>query len=346
MDNIINDIIQDKDAPRKIKLRDFQGVIGKSPQMLEIAEKIRKVSSFKTTVLLTGESGTGKELIAKYIHETSPRRGKAFIAINCGAIPEHLIESELFGHKKGAFTDATRDKKGLFEEASGGTIFLDEIGELPIHLQAKLLRVLQEGTIRPVGSETSTEIDVRIISATLRDLEKDSIDGRFRDDLFYRLNVLALRIPPLRERIEDMPDIIEFLLNKICGKLTLPKPTIDSDAILALTNHNWPGNIRELENYLERALILCENNQITLGDLPQKILVKQEPDPSQLHLNLGTLSIKEHTRAIEKDLIDRALKATAGNKTHAAKLLEISHRTLLYKLKEYSFDSLAEDIVE
>jgi transcriptional regulator with PAS, ATPase and Fis domain len=204
-------------------LKQFGGVIGKSPAMLEIAEKISKVSLYKTTVLLNGESGTGKELIAKYIHENSPRKGKQFIPINCGAIPEHLIESELFGHKKGAFTDATRDKKGLFEEASGGTIFLDEIGELPIHLQAKLLRVLQESTIRPVGSETSTEIDIRIISATLRDLEKDSMNGKFRDDFFYRLNVLTLHIPPLRERIEDLPELTDYLLDKICKKLELKK---------------------------------------------------------------------------------------------------------------------------
>ncbi len=326
-------------------LKQFGGVIGKSPAMLEIAEKISKVSLYKTTVLLNGESGTGKELIAKYIHENSPRKGKQFIPINCGAIPEHLIESELFGHKKGAFTDATRDKKGLFEEASGGTIFLDEIGELPIHLQAKLLRVLQESTIRPVGSETSTEIDVRIISATLRDLEKDSMNGKFRDDLFYRLNVLTLRIPPLRERIEDLPELTDYLLEKICKKLDLKKPTVSEEAKIILTKHNWPGNIRELENYLERAAILSENNVIGIEVLPPKIVSAAMNDSAK-----GTmadmpdnLSIKEHTKIIEKTLIEKALKQTSGNKTHAAKLLEISHRTLLYKLKEYNFDSSLEE---
>jgi two-component system response regulator AtoC len=326
-------------------LKQFGGVIGKSPAMLEIAEKISKVSLYKTTVLLNGESGTGKELIAKYIHENSPRKGKPFIPINCGAIPEHLIESELFGHKKGAFTDATRDKKGLFEEASNGTIFLDEIGELPLHLQAKLLRVLQESTIRPVGSENSTEIDVRIISATLRDLEKDSMNGKFRDDLFYRLNVLTLRIPPLRERIEDLPELTDYLLEKISKKLNLKKPTLSEEAKIILSKHTWPGNIRELENYLERAAILTENELIDVDVLPKKIVTKvlENSNHSNTSNLPDNLSIKEHTKIIEKDLILRALKQTSGNKTHAAKLLEISHRTLLYKLKEYNFDSSLEE---
>ncbi len=316
--------------------KSFTGVIGKSAAMLEIAEKVHKISNFKTTVLITGESGTGKELLAQFIHEKSPRRNKPFIAINCGAIPENLIESELFGHKKGSFTDATRDKKGLFEEASGGTIFLDEIGELPIHLQAKLLRVLQESSIRPVGSEENIPIDVRIIAATLRDLELDSLDGRFRDDLYYRLHVLELKIPSLKERLEDLPDLIEFLGQKICKKLALPLPSITEEAFEILKNHSWPGNIRELENYLERAIILSEDGNISAKELPAKITANKNENKIFSPLEESSLSIKEHTKAIEKSLIEKALKQTTGNKTHAAKLLEISHRTLLYKLKEYN----------
>lgn len=316
----------------------FSGIIGKSKAMREILEKIQKVSSFKTTVLITGESGTGKELLAKCIHDNSPRKNKAFIPINCGAIPEHLIESELFGHRKGAFTDAIKDKKGLFEEANGGSIFLDEIGELPVHLQAKLLRALQESVIRPVGSEENIPIDVRIIAATLRDLEKDSLDGRFRDDLYYRLHVLELKIPPLRERLEDIEEIVTFLLAKISARLQLQIPIVTEGAYSLLIKHNWPGNIRELENYLERAIILSEDGIITEKELPTKLQTHIHSQEGNSTLDLQNLSIKEQTRILEKKLIEKALKQTDNNKTHAAKLLEISHRTLLYKLKEYNLE--------
>lgn len=316
----------------------FSGIIGNSPSMREIFDKAKKVASYKTTVLITGESGTGKELLAKCIHDLSPRKNKPFIPINCGAIPEHLIESELFGHKRGAFTDAIKDKKGLFEEANGGTIFLDEIGELPIHLQAKLLRVLQESAYRPVGSEELITTDVRIIAATLRDLEVDSIKGRFRDDLYYRLHVLELKIPPLRHRVEDLEDIIKFLLKKITLRLKLQIPNITESAYDLLRKHSWPGNIRELENYLERAIILSENGVISENELPQKLQKNKENNGLDSTLNLENLSIKEQTKVLEKKLIEKALKQTDNNKTHAAKLLEISHRTLLYKLKEYKLD--------
>lgn len=320
-----------------------EGFFGTSKPMLELMELLERVVHFKTTVLLVGESGTGKELIAKIIHQNSLRSQKPFIAINCGAIPEHLMESELFGHRKGAFTDATRDKKGLFEEASGGTILLDEIGELPVHLQAKLLRVLQESRVRPVGSEEDIPIDVRVIAATLRNLEQDTIDGRFRDDLFYRLNVVQLTIPSLKERKEELQELTQYLLNKVSERLKLPKPEITSKALELMTSYSWPGNIRELENYLERAIIICEDNKIDVSHLPEKLKVKTKHSHFPDIENSESLSIKEHTRYIEKYLIEKALGKTSGNRTHAAKLLEISHRALLYKLKEYGLAADSND---
>lgn len=313
----------------------FSNIISKSPGMLEIFESIKKISEYKTTVLLYGESGTGKELIARAIHHNSPRRNKRFVAINCGAIPENLLESELFGHKRGSFTDATRDKKGLFEEADGGTILLDEVGELPLHLQVNLLRVLQENEIRPVGDSRIIPINVRVIAATLRDLEEDVLEGRFRDDLFYRLNVITLKIPPLKERKEDIPLLVNYFIKRNQEKLGLPVYGINKDAIAALMEHEWPGNIRELENCIERAMILTEGNEITLTSLPRTVK-KSAQDNSVLSLPVDELSIKKLSRSLEESLIKRALEKTGGNRTHAAKLLEISHRTLLYKLKEYN----------
>lgn len=321
----------------------FPGKITSSQKMIELFQSLEKVSHFKTTVLLIGESGTGKELFARSIHNNSNRAGANFIGINCGALPEHLIESELFGHRKGAFTDASRDKKGLFEEASGGTIFLDEIGEIPIHLQAKLLRVLQESTIRPVGSEEDIKIDVRVIAATLRDLEQDAISGRFRDDLLYRINVVSLRIPALRERREDIPELAEYLIKKTSDKLGIKEKKLDLSAIDLLLNHNWPGNIRELENYIERALIISETNSIKAEDLPSKIKKTDSRSSLAFDENLNdNLSIKHNTSLLEEKLIKAALQKTSGNKTHAAKILEISHRTLLYKIKEYGLEDQGE----
>ncbi len=317
----------------------FPGKITSSQKMIELFQSLEKVSHFKTTVLLIGESGTGKELFARSIHNNSNRAGANFIGINCGALPEHLIESELFGHRKGAFTDASRDKKGLFEEASGGTIFLDEIGEIPIHLQAKLLRVLQESTIRPVGSEEDIRIDVRVIAATLRDLEQDAISGRFRDDLLYRINVVSLRIPALRERREDIPELAEYLIKKTADKLGIKEKKLDISAVDLLLNHSWPGNIRELENYIERALIISETNSIKAEDLPSKIKKSDSRSSLAFDENLNdNLSIKHNTSILEEKLIKAALQKTSGNKTHAAKILEISHRTLLYKIKEYGLE--------
>ena len=312
----------------------FSNIIAQSDSMDVIFETIKKVSDYKTSVLLSGESGTGKELIARAIHHNSSRRKRRFVAINCGAIPENLLESELFGHCRGAFTDATKDKKGLFEEADGGTIFLDEIGELPPHLQVKLLRVLQENEIRPVGATHPVAIDVRVIAATLRDLEDDIIAGRFRDDLYYRLNVVNIRIPPLRERKEDIPILVNYFMKKNQDGLGLAVYGIEKEALAQIIAHPWPGNVRELENCIERAMILAEKAEITLENLPNIVLASSE-ETSPLLISEDQLSIKVNTRVLEQSLIRKALEQTNGNRTHAAKLLEISHRTLLYKLKEY-----------
>ena len=312
----------------------FHNIVSKNDQMLSLFETVKKIAQYKTTVMIYGESGTGKELIAQAIHYNSDRRSKRFVAINCGAIPENLLESELFGHKRGSFTDATRDKKGLFEEAEGGTLLLDEVGELPLHLQVKLLRVLQENEIRPVGDNRAVPIDVRIIAATLRDLEHDVALGRFRDDLYYRLNVISLKIPPLRERREDIPLLVNYFLKRNQEKLGLGVYGIKKDAMAALMEHTWPGNIRELENCIERAMILTEGEEITRASLPQAVFGEGDSSAYEL-ISSDELSIKVHSRAVEERLIQKALEKTKGNRTHAAKLLEISHRTLLYKLKEY-----------
>ena len=313
----------------------FSNIIARSQVMLDIFETVKKIADYKTTVLLYGESGTGKELIARALHYNSVRRHHRFVALNCGAIPENLLESELFGHKRGAFTDAVRDKKGLFEEADGGSILLDEIGELPLHLQVKILRVLQENEICPVGDAKVIPLNVRVIAATLRDLENDALEGRFREDLYYRLNVITLRIPPLRERKEDIALLVNYFIKRNQERLGLPVFGIAKDAMLALMEHDWPGNIRELENSVERAMILSDGDEITLASLPKNIRGGAASSSAGMILPDSELSIKVMSRRLEESLIRRALEKTGGNRTHAAKILEISHRTLLYKLKEF-----------
>jgi len=311
---------------------DFRNIIASSPQMLDIFNLIEKVAGYNTTVLITGESGTGKELIAKAIHYNGSRKDKPFIAINCGAIPETLLESELFGHVKGAFTDAVRSKSGLFEEADGGTIFLDEIGELPKELQVKLLRVLQEGELRKVGDSKSRKIDVRVIAATARDLSGEIKKGNFREDLFYRLNVVPVTIPPLRERQGDIPLLVNHFTVIYAKKFGRPIRGVNDEAMKYLISYPWPGNVRELENVIERAVILEDADMIKSENLP---FIKEPSAIShQPSANTG-FSIKKAEEAIEKELITKALEMTHGNKTKAAELLEISHRALLYKIKEY-----------
>jgi len=314
----------------------FDNIIGRSEPMRKIFRTIEKIGDYKTTVLINGESGTGKELFARALHVNSSRCDKPFVAVNCGAIPENLLESELFGHAKGAFTDAVRTKQGLFEEADQGTLFLDEIGELPLALQVKLLRVLQEEEVRPVGDTRTIKIDVRIVAATVRDLGQEVAEGRFREDLFYRLNVLPIRVPPLRERREDLPLLIEHFLEKYNRRLGTEVSGFSQSAMQVLLDYSWPGNVRELENTVERAAVLADGTMIDEESLPDKL--RETRDPLRLTLASGELSIKKTVRVIEEELIRRALTKTGGNRTAAAKLLEISHRALLYKIKEFGID--------
>ena len=315
------------------KQNNFEELIGKSDAMQRVFRTIEKVAGYTTTVLLQGASGSGKELVARAIHQRSPRAAKAFVAVNCGAIPEALMESELFGHKRGAFTDASQDKRGLFEEAHQGTLFLDEVGELPLALQVKLLRVLQEGTVRRLGETKDLKVDVRVIAATVRDLTSEVKEGRFREDLYYRLNVLQLPLPSLRERAGDLPLLVDHFLEKYNARLGTQVKGLAPDAMKALMRYAFPGNVRELENMIERAVVLAEGQTLTVSDLPERL--SEEADPVAATLGTGELSIKRTTRVIEETLIRRALEQTRGNRTAAARLLEISHRALLYKIKDY-----------
>ncbi len=316
----------------------FESILAKSPAMGEIFRTITKIADFKTTVLIQGESGVGKELVARAVHARSSRKNHPFVPINCGAIPENLLESELFGHKKGAFTDANSDRRGLFEEADGGTLFLDEIGELPLNLQVKLLRVLQEESIRRLGDSRDVKVDVRIITATHRDLAAEAKAGRFREDLFYRINVLPIVIPPLRARKEDINLLIDHFLTRNNARLGTQIRGLTADARKLLLEYTWPGNVRELENTIERAMVLCDGDVIDAHDLPERL--REALDPVQVQLATGELSVKKTTAAIEEILIRRALQKTRGNRTRAAELLEISHRALLYKIKDYKISDL------
>jgi two-component system, NtrC family, response regulator AtoC len=316
----------------------FDDILAKSAVMQGIFRTIGKIADYKTTVLISGESGVGKELVARALHTQSNRRAGKFVAINCGAIPEALLESELFGHKRGAFTDAIADRPGLFEEANGGTLFLDEVGELPLSLQVKLLRVLQESTIRRLGESKDQTVDVRIVAATHRDLTAETEAGRFREDLYYRLNVLPIRVPPLRERREDIMLLVDHFMARNNARLGTRVRGLDAEARRLLIEYGWPGNVRELENTVERAMVLSEGEELGVADLPERL--RESQDPIQMQLSSDELSVKRTTRVIEEILIRRALQRTKGNRTRAADLLEISHRALLYKMKDYKITDL------
>ncbi|HEY9516450.1 MAG TPA: sigma-54 dependent transcriptional regulator [Gemmatimonadaceae bacterium] len=308
-------------------------IVGHSASFQAALDVARKVARHPSTVLITGESGTGKELVARLIHRCSPRADESFVAVNCGAIPEMLLESELFGHVKGSFTGATADKPGLFEEAEDGTLFLDEIGELPASLQVKLLRVLQEGEVRRVGATTSRTMNVRVVAATNRDLAADVNTGRFREDLYYRVNVIGVRLPPLRERAEDIPELARHFLRRHNEQLGLHVDLITPGAMRMLVEHSWPGNVRELENVIERALVLSGGDSIDVEHLSD--LVSSSRRAVETSSAEGDLSVKRRTEELERGLIRRALERTRGNRTRAARLLDLSHRALLYKIRDY-----------
>jgi two-component system response regulator AtoC len=311
----------------------FGNIVGKSPKMMQLFDTIKKIAEYKTSVLITGESGTGKEMVARCLHYNSPRNNGPFEAINCGAIPETLLESELFGHEKGAFTDAKREKRGSFELAHQGTLFLDEIGEMSIAAQVKLLRVLQAGEIKRLGSERTFSVDVRIIAATIQDLTKAVAEGKFREDLFYRLNVLPVHLPPLRERKEDIPLLIDHFIQKYNHQHGLNTEGVAEGALARLLDYSWPGNVRELENAVERAMILTQGKKIEADNLPLEVL-GMHPSWKKI-LWEDEYSIKKASRSMEEDLIRKALKKTGGNRSQAARILEISHPALLSKIKEY-----------
>ena len=314
----------------------FGNIIARSEAMRHVFELVEKVADHKTTVLITGESGTGKDLIARAVHHNGRRANKPMVSINCGGIPENLLESELFGYKRGAFTDAVKDKPGRFEEADGGTVFLDEIGELPLPLQVKLLRVLQEEEISPLGGVGSTRIDVRVIAATSRDLNREALEGRFREDLFYRINVMPIHLPPLRERRGDIPLLVGYFIDMFNKKLQKDIEGLSSEAMPILMGYGWPGNIRELENVIERSILLARGRWITPEDLPSRISSESNYLPS--FLPEESLSIRKASSRLERDLIRKALELTGGNRSRASRILEISRPKLLAKIKAYHLD--------
>lgn len=314
-------------------------IVAKSPGMQRAIDLAEKVAPHPSTVLVSGESGTGKELIARLIHTSSARNKSPFIPVNCGAIPDNLLEAELFGHVKGAFTGADRDRVGLFEEAGGGSLFLDEIGELPVNLQVKLLRVLQENEIRRVGESVSRDVDVRIISATARDLEREVEAGNFRSDLFYRINVVNIHIPPLRHRSEDVPHLVRHFLAKYDDILGTQITGVEPEAMKRLLAYVWPGNVRELENVVERAMVLADGPRIGLEQLPDGIREQEGVIiRSADSLAPDELSVKKRSAELEKQLIRRALEITGGNRTKASGLLDLSYRALLYKIRDYGLE--------
>ena len=318
----------------------FGAMVAKSSEMKEVFTLANKVARYETTVLITGESGTGKELVARGIHKNSPRSEKHFFAINCGSLPENLLESELFGYVKGSFTGAEKDSKGLFREADGSTLFLDEIGELPLGMQVKLLRVLQEQEVRPIGSSTSNKVNVRILAATAKDLEEQVHQGMFREDLFYRLNVVQIKLPPLRERRDDIPTLCQHFVTKYNNKLQANVNGLSAEAMKKVLRFHWPGNVRELENTIQRGIVLTTDSFIDVDHLPSGLeSLKWNRDQfygvEGTEDNLDNLSLKDAQRQLEEKFIKLALLESAGNKSRATRMLGISYPSLLSKIKEY-----------
>ena len=324
-----------------LRLADTRGtvnrtLIGNSPSMHLLRSKIGKLARSQAPIYVSGESGTGKELVARMIHEQGPRASSPFVPVNCGAIPEELMESELFGHKKGSFTGAVSDKDGLFQAAEGGTLFLDEVADLPLHMQVKLLRAIQEKSVRPVGAQEEIRVDVRILSATHKELGKLVQSNEFRQDLFYRINVIELPVPPLRERPDDIPALANHILDRLAQQVESSRPTLSAEAIDALSSYSFLGNVRELENILERAMTMCEGDAIEVSNLglplPETI-VTDEPALAETSADLDTWLV-----SVEKERILNALESTRWNKTAAAKYLGISFGALRYRMQKLDLE--------
>ena len=329
-----------------VKEYSFQNMIGNSQAMHSIFDMVKRVSQAPTNVLITGESGTGKEVVAKAIHYNGPLKDKPFVTINCGAIPENLMESEMFGHKKGSFTGAITDKVGLFEVADGGTLFLDEVGELPLTIQVKLLRAIQERIIRRVGATDDMKVEVRIIAATNRNLEEMVNKGGFRQDLFYRLNVINIRTPALRERQDDIPLLANHFLAKYNNKLSKSIASISMEAMEILKNYNYPGNVRELENMIERTVALESGSTILPESLPPMVNTSQGrkmASSNEIEMGDGGLDLDKVMGQIEKELLIKAIHAAGGVKKKAAKLLHISFRSMRYRIEKYNLGIVGDD---
>ncbi|WP_336368331.1 sigma-54-dependent transcriptional regulator [Marinobacter sp. C2H3] len=329
---------------------DEQGLLlGNSPQIRKLRNQTRKLARSQAPVFISGESGSGKELVARMIHLQGPRRDGPFVAVNCGAIPSELMESEFFGHKKGSFTGAVENKAGLFRSADGGTLFLDEVADLPLAMQVKLLRAIQEKAVRPVGDTQEIPVDIRVLSATHKNLPELVAQGQFRQDLFYRINVIELSVPPLRDRADDIPLLANHILRRMADEYDCDPATLTPAAIAELQRYRFPGNVRELENILERAFTLCDEDRIDAGDLslgsaPGPSLTQQiaasDPDggASAAHVPEGEIDLEGYLEAIERQAIEKALEATRWNKTAAAKRLGISFRALRYRLKKLGME--------
>jgi len=333
---LINNALKLSDAGATKERRTRHTLLGESLIMQEIRAKIGKLARSQAPVYISGESGSGKELVAKLIHQQSSRSDHAFVAINCGAIPHDLMESEFFGHKKGSFTGAVSDKKGLFQAAEGGTLFLDEVADLPLPLQVKLLRAIQEKKIRPVGDQQEIPVDIRLLSATHRNLNDMVRDGSFRQDLYYRINVIDLHVPPLRERSGDIPALVEHILAKLTGANKQDRPVLSASALAALQKYHFPGNVRELENIMERALALYDGNNIESDDLNLPIDAHKAAKSAEYSPVLG--SLEDHLEGIERKAITLVLEENEGDKTAAAKQLGLSFRSLRYRLKQLDMD--------